>query len=140
VKPSVIVLDTLDDRRETYNLILRGLTPRQRVDFLDRVLDFARVQRPDVAVLSGAKADRAKMLPMVLAAMRGDAVANSLLANEIYADIVGLCHQWQIDFNAVVVELEQWVRRPSSPCPADSVSVRNRGNIGTGRRSTKLTR
>lgn len=108
----ITAMDNLDDRRETWGLLC-ALTPPLRVDFLDWVLSFARRQRPTVGVLTGAKADRTKMLPMVRAAIQRDVVADILLANEIYADIVGLCHQWQLDFRAIVTELEQWTRRPA---------------------------
>lgn len=110
MKASVIVMDTLDDRREVLTILLRGLRPAERVDFLDFAIGKARALHPQA--LARAKADRVKMQPLVDAAIRGDRVADLLLANEVFADLAYLSHQWGVDYRSLVTDLERWARGP----------------------------
>lgn len=123
-RATVLTLDTLDDRREVWTALIRGLTPVQRCDFLDWCCELLRATSPPSVqhIARHAKANRVQMRNMIRLATQGDAVADAVLTNEIYADIAGLCHQWGLDYLTVARELESWAkgREPTPPislCP-----------------------
>lgn len=133
-RPSVLVMDTADDRKEAYTALLRHLPPARRADFLDWVCAFAKLTHPrgHLPPLSQLGPDYPAMAPKVLAASRGDAVADALLANEVYADVAGICHQWGTDFRSVCEELEQWARgrEATPPRVAAARLLGRRGSAG----------
>lgn len=121
-KPTILTQDNLDTRREVLTTLLRHLAPPARVDFLDWVCAFAKLTHPHghKPPLSQLGPDYPAMAAKVHAALRGDAVADLFLANEVYSDLAGICHQWGTDFGAVLVELESWAkgREPTPPAAA----------------------
>lgn len=102
-RPSILVLDTLDDRRELWCLLHR-LSPRRRVSFLADCCD--RVRRPDGA---GPVASR-RMAPAVALAYRCGR-ADDRLTTEVYGDLLVLACQWGLDLAAAAAALEGRVRR-----------------------------
>ena len=118
-KPAVILMDNRDDRREVWTALIRGLDPIRRVDFLDWCCNLLRATTtgPSFVMIQNARADREKMYLLVRAAWRGDAAADMILTNQIYADITGLGHQWGLCLATVAVELESWAkgREPTPP-------------------------
>jgi len=117
MKPTVLTHDSLDNRRQAFTAILRGLSPARRLDFLDWCIAFARATTRN-KMLINAKADRAKMQPIIEAASRRDDTADLLLANEIYCDINTLAHQFGAEWLPMVLELEVWASdREATPVP-----------------------
>lgn len=107
MKPQLLIIDTLDDRRELHGLLHR-LPPRDRIRFLQTCC--ARVPRgsdrlPVPAVWS--------MRATVDQAYRDDR-ADLRLTNEIYADVLQLFNQYRLDAVATALLLTEWVRRPEA--------------------------
>ncbi|HYH66392.1 MAG TPA: hypothetical protein VD866_16990 [Urbifossiella sp.] len=101
-KPSLLVMDTLSDRRDIWHLLNR-LPPKGRVQFVgwcaDRITTNAGmrpVPRYDRELLDLAYRDNS---------------ADLRVTNAAYADLLNLSAQWGLDLAAASVELEQWVRR-----------------------------
>ena len=132
-KPSILVLDTLDDRKEIWYLLHR-LSPNRRVAFLDWCC--SQVSGPN-----GTRPipSRLRMAETIRMAYRCDN-ADLRLTNELYTDVIALGHQWQLDVGRAAVVLEQFVRRPghipspaSGPCAAGVGPSRSPGTPGSGR-------
>ena len=105
MKPQILVLDTVDDRRELWYLIDQ-LAPRQRVSFLKWACRQApqgqgRLPVPCVEVMQTRIED----------AYRCDR-ASDRLTNEIYADILQLFNAFGVDALLVATEAQRWVTRP----------------------------
>ncbi len=138
-------MDNRDDRREVWTALIRGLNPIRRVDFLDWCCELLRATGTSAlkVMAANARADRDKMRNIVKRAWLGDAVADMILTNEIYADVVGLCHQWGLDYGIIANELESWAkgREPTppelfvspsvSPSASDPVHSRNPDTISS---------
>lgn len=105
MKSSLLVIDTLDDRREIWSLLHR-LSPRDRVRFLARCCETVATVHGN-----GPKPSLFQMRDTVEQAYRCDR-ADDRLTNEIYGDLLALGTQWTLDLAAVAVELEQLVKRP----------------------------
>lgn len=103
MKPSYLVFDTLDDRRELHALLHR-LPPAARVAFLEeccrRVAD-ARGNGP-----RPVPSMRAVMVPDAVRCDRGD----DRLTAAVYSDIVALAHQHGLDLARVALDLERFAR------------------------------
>lgn len=133
-RPAILTMDNLDTRREVWVMLLRHLPPLKRVDFLDWCCAHLRATAApaNATMLRHLRADRSKMRFMVALAVKGDKVADAMLANEIYADVACLCHQWSLDFARVALELEQWAKgREPSPTSAFS-------SLGAGDRTPRI--
>lgn len=117
-RPTILTMDDRDTRREVWSTLLRGLDPIRRVDFLDWCCQLL-ITTTLTPLPHPPRADRKRMRALVKAAWRGDAAANLRLTNEIYADVTYLCHQWNLDYLRVAVELESWAkgREPTSLSP-----------------------
>lgn len=115
-KPSLLIIDTKDDRREIWSL-LHHLAPRMRAKFLkwccDRVAADAKGYQPVARVTREEIRD----------AMRTDDGDNRL-TNSVYSLVLVLGSQWKLDLVAAAVELEQWVKRPGrvAAAPASAAS------------------
>lgn len=113
-KPSLIEIDTKDDRREIWHL-LHHLAPRMRAKFLkwccDRVAADAKGHRPVVRVTREEIRD----------AMRTDD-GDRRLTNSVYSLVLILGSQWRLDLVAAAVELESWVKRPGRVAAAGASS------------------
>ena len=122
-RPTVLALDTLDDRAQV-RAALSHLLPTERVDFLDWCLDFARaVVAPPVRTLfASAVADRPRMARQVRAATFGDRDADARLTNEIYLDLCTLSHNWGVEFLPLLLEMEVWAKRRTVTPPAVAAS------------------
>ena len=111
-KPSILTLDTLDDRRELHSLLHR-LSPRRRVSFLAwccRQVSGPNGTRPVASSRVG---------PTLEAAYRCS-VADERLTNEMYGDVLALAAQWDLDLAAAARELEARVRRPGDRRPSSA--------------------
>lgn len=145
-KPNLLVIDTLDDRREIH-LLLAKLNPRRRVLFLQWCCSRAHLAgapeaRPHLSL------DFAQKIRDAYRCDRGD----DRLTATIYLDLLALGAQYVFDLPAAVVELERWskgltpsgpiVIEPSTSPPASSghtsapASVRNAGSTHSGRPRT----
>lgn len=153
MKPTVLLHDTRDDRRQAHTALLRGLSPSRCVAFLDWTLSFARAVLPPngkAKLLANAVADRTKMADKIREAERGCPTARLLLANEIYGNIAVLSHHFDLEWLPVVEELEKWAKgRPATPVAAaasawhrrlslsaaalPAASPRSPGTAGSGR-------
>lgn len=100
--PSLLTMDTRDDRVELWHLLHR-LSPRRRVSFLAWCC--GKVRRPDGA---GPVAS-SRMAPAVESSYRCDA-ADVRLTNEVYGDVLVCAAQWGLDLAAAAAELERRVR------------------------------
>jgi len=128
-RPTVLVLDTKDDRAQVRDG-LRHLQPSERVDFLDWALDMARELAPPPVreLFAQAVADRGRMAPLVAAAERGDAVADVTLTGEIFLDLGTISHSWGIEFEPLILELEQWAKL-KEVTPPDVAAVAWRAHL-----------
>lgn len=115
MKPSVLLYDTLDDRREVVTLLLRGLPPAAILDFLDWAIQFARGTCDQPMLLQNASADRQKMAERLRLAERGIDHARFSLAYEVYTDLGSLAHHFGMNWLAVIEELEQWAGGRRTP-------------------------
>ncbi len=101
MKPSILVVDNTDDRREIWHTLHR-LRPGHRARFLQWAC--SRV--------SNAKGDR-PMARVTVAevddAMRHDDGDNRL-TNSVYALLLTLGNQWNLDLMEAAKELEQWAK------------------------------
>lgn len=113
-KPSLLVLDTLDDRREIHSLLHR-LPPPARVRFLAWAC----------AVVPGVRGNRP--LPQPMPEMVRDAVrcgrGDDRLTNSVYFDVLVLAAQWELDLRFAAEQLERLVRRPGYRLPPPSSSA-----------------
>ena len=104
MKPAYLTLDTLSDRREIHALLHR-LPPQRRVAFLKwactQVPRNNENRLPEPAVW--------KMAATVDMAGRCDR-ADLALSNEIYADLLSLAAQFQLDLVTVATSLERLVK------------------------------
>lgn len=100
----LLVLDTVDDRRELVTL-LDHLPPRERVAFLhwacEQVKPTERGHLP--APVPGGYDE------VTLAAYRCDR-ASDRLTRMVYSDVLVILHQWGIDALRLAAELERRVR------------------------------
>lgn len=114
MKPSLLVIDTKDDRREIWHLLHR-LAPRMRAKFLkwccDRAAADSKGYQPVVRVTREEIRD----------AMRTDDGDNRL-TNSIYSLVLVLGSQWKLDLVAAAVELESRVKRPGRVAAAATSS------------------
>ena len=129
MKSSILAFDTLDDRRELFRL-LGKLAPRERVRFVGWCCgQIGSPTRPTPSL---------RNWPTVKAAERGEAGADDRLTTTLYTDVLVLSSQWGLDLTRAAVELERWVRRPSSrpsssPCASATASSRTPGTAGSTR-------
>ncbi len=100
-KPSLLVIDTLDDRREVWHLMHR-LPPRERVRFVGWCC--ARITS-EVGHRPCPRYDRG----LLDLAYRDDS-ADLRVTNSAYSDVLVLAAQWGLDLAAAAVELERRVR------------------------------
>lgn len=103
MKPTLLLVDTKDDRREIWHLLHR-LSPWDRVRFLGQCCERARLPNG-----VGPRVSTDRMKPRITASYREEK-ANEGLTNEVYGDILVLAAEWNIDMASVAVELEQIVR------------------------------
>lgn len=100
--PTLLQLDTRDDRRELWHLFHR-LSPTRRVAYLawccGRVCGPGQT-RPTVSH---------RMTDTVVMAYRSGEY-DLRLTNEVYTDVLVLAGQWGLDLAAAAVELERRVR------------------------------
>lgn len=137
MKPTVLVIDTLDDRRELWRLLHR-LPPSRRIDFLAWCC--SQVSGPN----GNGPTPGAGLLATATAARRDDG-ADRRLTNEIYMDVMVLGHQWSLDMQTTVRRAEEAVKRPdslpayvrpsSAACIAGLVRPHIVGSNGSGRPS-----
>lgn len=124
---TVLTLDSLDNRRQVFTALIRGLTPARRLDYLDWACEFARLTVAS-PLLREAKADRRKMLPLTRAATMGDDVANLRHANECYTDIATLAHHFGVEWLPLIEELESLAMgREPTPVLVAAQTWRRRG-------------
>lgn len=102
---ALLVLDTLDDRREIHHLLAK-LPPRRRIAFLDWC---TRQVKNDKGDTPHPIFDQ-RQLEL---AMRCDR-ADLRLTNEVYSDLWILVGQWRLDPVLMADTLESWVRRVES--------------------------
>lgn len=128
MKSSLLLLDTLDDRREIHSLLHR-LSPRDRVRFLARCC-----RRVTDARGYGPRVSLWRMRERIDASYRCGK-ADDGLTNECYGDILVMAASWGLDLLAVAAELEQVARGrltlsdplpppASSPCAPGSAPAR----------------
>lgn len=100
--PTLLQLDTRDDRRELWSLLHR-LSPKRRTAYLDWCC--SRVCGPNQTrpVVSHRMTET-----VVLAYRFGE--YDERLSNEIYTDVLMLAASWNLDLAAAAVELERRVR------------------------------
>lgn len=103
--PSLLALDTLDDRREIYHL-LRRLSPRRRVAFLADCCKQVRAKTPND---TGPTPSLLRMGPTIKEAYRCDR-ANDRLTNMIYFDVLALSSQWHFDLGGCLPALVRLAR------------------------------
>ncbi|VTT96582.1 unnamed protein product [Gemmataceae bacterium] len=108
--PSLLTLDTLDDRRELHTLLAR-LSPRARVSFLAWCCGQVTGRVRPVA--------SARMGSTVGAAYRCGR-ADDRLTNEVYGDLLSLAANYGFDLAAAAAELERRVRGRPASAPAAS--------------------
>lgn len=112
---TLLAVDTLDDRREIWHLLHR-LPPRERVRFIGRCCNRlgskGRGVRPSVH----------RMRDRIDGSYRDDK-ADEGLTNMLYADLLFLGAQWDLDLPAAVVELESVVRRRIRVCDLSPFST-----------------
>lgn len=132
-KPSLLQIDTLDDRREIWHLLHR-LRPDRRLAFLDWACS--------VVVAPGGVQpvpSRFRMAATIAAAWR-DTDADERLTDMLYGDVLLLGSQWGIDLTSAALLLEQWVRRPqdySSASPCTSATAASRTPCSSGSAPTR---
>lgn len=100
---SLLVMDTLDDRRELHALLAK-LPPRSRVSFVAWCCSRAR------GVLGRKPVASSRFAPLIEQAgrcSRGD----DRLTNECYSDLLALSLSYDLDMGAAARELERRVRR-----------------------------
>lgn len=117
MKPTALIYDTLDDRREIWSLLHR-LHPLRRVRFL-------RLCCQQVTLPGGSQspAPSYRMHERIRAALRDD-TADEWLTNEIYGDLFQLAHQWRLDLDTVTRRLEEVVKgKDSLPLPCFELSI-----------------
>lgn len=106
--PSLLSLDTLDDRRELHTLLCK-LSPRARVSFLAWCCSQVNGKlRPVASARMGETVDLAYRCGR----------ADDRLTNEIYGDLLSLAANYRFDLGAAAVELERRVRGRPSSAPA----------------------
>lgn len=117
MKPSILTLDTLCDRKEIWSL-LHKLSPHRRVEFLDWCCE--QVSGPGKM---RPVPSRLRMAETIRMAYRCDK-ADLRLTNECYTDCLMLSSQYKLDLGRAAVELEARVKRPNhSSRPASSTSA-----------------
>ena len=135
MKHSLLVLDTLDDRREIWHL-LHKLPPSRRIEFMDWCC--ANVSGPNGMRPTPSRLRMAETIRMAYRCDRAD----ERLTNELYIDVLMLSSQWNLDLGRAAVELERWVRRPvpapapppaSGPCAVGAGPIRTADTPGNGR-------
>lgn len=102
-KPSCLVHDNLDDRRELWHLLHR-LPPAWRVSFLEWCCK-------QVAGRYGPVRPRAKVFGPLLDHSRRDDRADLVTTNEVYLDVYRLGHQYGLDLDAACRRLEAVAKR-----------------------------
>lgn len=103
MKPVILAIDTLDDRREWFELLLR-LPPRERLRFL--LWACRQTHSPKQRPVPNIPV----MKTRIDAALRGDETANIALANEVRMDCCYLVIQYGLDPRKASEELERWVK------------------------------
>jgi hypothetical protein len=102
--PSILLLDTADDRREIWHL-LHKLSPERRIGYLQRACAAVRARdrygNGPVPMGMAVRLDEARRCD------RG----NERLTNEVYADIIAMCNQYDLDIAKLAVDLEATVKR-----------------------------
>jgi hypothetical protein len=98
-KSPLLQLDDLDSRREVHRL-LSLLSPRGRVRFLKWACSQAKGKNVPVPRIARSDVDYAYRCGR----------ADDRLTNTIFADLVALAAQWELDLPAVAVALEAWAR------------------------------
>lgn len=100
---SIVLLDTLDDRREIHALLHR-LPPQGRVAFLRWCCDQVRNRK------ANPNPDMRRMRDRIAHAQRGNEAHDDALTNETYWDVLALGAQYGLDLRRAAVELESRVR------------------------------
>lgn len=131
-KPSLLQIDTLDDRREIWHLLHR-LRPDRRLAFMDWAC--AQVHAP-----GGTRpiVSRFRMAAVIAESWRCSQ-ADERLTNLLYGDLLLLGSQWGIDLTAAAVKLEQAAKRPheplfAAPCTSAAGPIRSPGSSGSALR------
>lgn len=105
--PTLLQLDTRDDRREIWHLLHR-LSPKRRAAYLawccSRVAGPGQT-RPTVSH---------RMTETVVMSYRSGE-HDLRLTNEVYTDVLALAAQWGLDLAAAAVELERRVKSQDAP-------------------------
>ncbi|WP_020475751.1 hypothetical protein [Zavarzinella formosa] len=103
IKPSFLVYDTLDDRREIHTLLSR-LHPRMAVNWLEKLCL--------KAVVHGARPGPSRaMRERVEMAIRKGGEHHRRLVNEIYMDVWMLCSQHGLNIDEAVRNLEELAKK-----------------------------
>jgi hypothetical protein len=105
-KPSVVVMDTKDDRRELWSLLHR-LPPGARVAFLMRCC--SEVRKRDKYSNGPVATGFEEMVREAQRCDRGD----DRLTNEVYGQMIILSSQWGLDLYRAGLELERRARTHS---------------------------
>ena len=105
MKPSILSIDTLDDRREIVTLLAR-LSPENRVLFLARAC--LRTPSP-----SPIRPNMRAMRQRVVEAATCEK-ADQMLTNEIYGDLLMASTQFNLDLLLVAIDLQNLVRSRSN--------------------------
>ena len=106
---TLLVMDTLDDRREIWALLHR-LSPAARVRFLAWAC----------SAVPGVRGNRPLPQPvpeMVRDAMRCER-GNDRLTNSVFWDVICLSSQWGLDLRFAAEQLERLVKRPGYRLPS----------------------
>jgi hypothetical protein len=114
-KPTVLTLDTLDDRREIWHL-LHCLHPRRRVEFLSWCCGQVR------AINGGTGPVPHGHGGMLRAAIQGDDAQDQRLTTTIYTELGMLASQQRIEMKEAAIMLEQFARRQSGLSAPDAYS------------------
>ena len=132
MKPTLLQIDTLDDRREIWHLLHR-LPPDARLAFMDWACSLVVAPGNTRPVMS-----RLRMAATIAAAWR-DNDADEQLTNLLYGDLLVLGSQWGVDLVRCTLALEQWVKRPQdrrafAACTSAAAASRTPGSSGSAHR------
>lgn len=117
-KPSVLLLDTLDDRREVVTSLLSSLSADARLAYLEWVCKFAWRTCPQLRLtVSSCRPDYVAMSSLLRESRKGCITSSYRLSNQVWTDLFHLCHQFGLDYGACLVELESRAKG-REPTPA----------------------
>ena len=115
MKPTILTLDTLDDRREVWHLLHR-LHPRRRVEYLSWCCKQVRGINGGTGPVPHGHGE------MVRAAIRGDDAQDQRLTTTIYMELGMLASQQRIEMKDAAIMLEQFARRVAGLSAPDASS------------------